>query len=132
MKKIVLVLLALVCLIMPLSVYATTGAGDTLLSDSQGNINDLALRVDELVGRVDSAKPTGTAVEQRRQLHTLRNEIDMLDNEIDLLDDKHKLAYLSSAISWEDYRALERELDKLEDKLDKAEDRLERTFHIHD
>ena len=128
MKKIVFVLFVTVCLIMPLSVNAATDTRDISLSDSQHYIDDLTFRVNVLVKRIESAKPTGTQEEQRIQLLTLRQEIDILDDEIDLLDDMHKLDYLSSSISWEDYKTLERVLDKLEDKLDKAEDKLERAF----
>ncbi|HHY52105.1 MAG TPA: hypothetical protein GX499_02525 [Clostridiales bacterium] len=99
---------------------------------SQYDMDALEAKVEDLVKRVEAAKPTGTAEEMRNQFFALHQEIETVDNEIDALDDKIGSDFMSGKLSWKDYFALERKLDRLEKRLDRAEDRLERTFHMDD
>lgn len=90
----------------------------------------LSAEVADLIKRVGTARPTGTAGERQRQFIELHQAIDRLDDKIDMLEDRVKADYLSGALTWEAYRNMDRRLDALGDRLDRAEDRLERVFRM--
>ena len=98
-----------------------------LIEESLRNdIDAMRAEVDDLVKRIEAARPRGTREEQRRQYFALDMEIDKLDDLIDLLEDRVKADYVSGVLTWEEYRGIDRELDRLEERLDRAEDRLEK------
>lgn len=129
MKKLKSALFLSFCFVMLFSTYTAVSAVSLSFADAQNEINNLTPRVDELITRVESSRPTGTMEERHRQFRALDKEIDVLESEIDLLEDKLELSYLSETLSWEEYRSLKRELDKLDDRLDQAEDHLEQIFN---
>ncbi|HBD86871.1 MAG TPA: hypothetical protein DC001_05530 [Clostridiales bacterium] len=139
MKKMILALFcAMICFIQaPMTADASVRSGIVPVPLSQAtagsyNIDAVAEKVNALVERINSATPTGTDDEKRRQFFALNREIDMMDREIDILDDRLEFDYMSDILSWGDYIVLERKLDALENLLDRAEKGLERRFGMDD
>lgn len=107
------------------------GVSSTIAS-VQNELDALGLEINELAGRVEAAKPTGTREEQQKQFFSLSMEIEQIDDKIDALEDRLHADYTSGTFTWEEYRTIERKLDALEDILDRADDLLERNFGMDD
>lgn len=107
-------------------------ANSSINTSLQNDLDALGLEVNGLASRVEAAKPTGTRDEQRKQFFSLSLELDQLDDKIDLLEDRVKADYTAGALTWEEYRTIERKLNAFEDILDHADDKLERIFRMDD
>lgn len=103
-------------------------------TDTSGNADfaSLSAAVQEMTAKADSAKPSGTAREQREQYYNLKKEMDDIDHQLDLYDDKLESQYRNGELSASEYRSQEKDIDKLEDALGASEDRLEILFGIDD
>lgn len=95
-------------------------------------IESLTKEVDEVIGKADSAVPSGNTDEKRTQFFQLKDELDAVDRRLDKFDDYIESLYKSGEIQYDDYRNKERTLEELEDKLDASEDKLEFNFGIDD
>ena len=62
----------------------------------------------------------------------LDSEFNALELEMDTYEDQQEGEYRSGSLSWDDYRALELQLEQIEDKLDTAQDKLEARFGVDD
>ncbi len=81
---------------------------------------------------MDTIVPASSSSESMEQFLTLKQEKKEIDDELDLHEDELERLYRQDALSRDDYKARERELERLEDRLDDAEDKLEYTFGIDD
>ena len=95
-------------------------------------MEELTAMVDAYVEKADAATPNGTVSENMEQFFSLKQEEKQIDHALDLHEDELENLYRRNVLTREEYKSLERDLERLEDRLDDAEDRLEYTFGIDD
>lgn len=96
------------------------------------NLDEIISAVEALIGRIRTARPSGTRQEQYSQFIGYRQEIDRLEDRIDVTEDKVKDDYRAGIITRAEYKNIDRILDTLDERLDRAEDQLERIFGMDD
>ena len=67
-----------------------------------------------------------------QELCNVKQEEKEIGDQLDRHEDELEYLYRSNALSREEYRTLDRELELLEDRLDASEDLLEYTFGMDD
>lgn len=82
--------------------------------------------------KVNAASSTGSASDDMEQFLTLKQEEKDIDHALDRHEDELEALYRKGSLTRDEYRPLERELERLEDRLDAAEDTLEYTYGIDD
>ena len=95
-------------------------------------MEELAEMVDEFTVSVGSATPDINNSGNLDQFFSLKREADQIDQALENHENSLEDQYRSGTISREEYRKLDKEIEKLEETLDSAKDRLEITFSIDD
>lgn len=90
-------------------------------------LEELTSMVEAYVEKADAA-----ASGDLEAFFSLKQEEKQLDDLLDSHEYELEDLYRQNALTQDEYRSQEQELEKLEDSLDGAEDRLERTFGIDD
>lgn len=102
------------------------------VQSSDATIQDLAQRTDDLVARANAAEVPSDANARIDAFFALDSEFNQLDGEIDAYENQKETEYRNGTLSWDDYRALELQLEQIEDNLGNAQDNLELRFGIDD
>lgn len=105
-------------------------ADDAAATDT--DLDALTQKVSDAVAKADATKPSGTTEQKRSQFFEQKAALDALDREVDTCEDDAETQYRSGTLSYDEFRARDRALEKLEDSLDDAEDRLEDRFGFDD
>ena len=95
-------------------------------------MEELSEMVDEFTVSVGSATPDINNSGNLDQFFSLKREADRIDQALENHENSLEDQYRSGTISREEYRKLDKEIEKLEELLDSAKDRLEITFDIDD
>lgn len=95
-------------------------------------IEDLSELVDEFTVSVGSATPDINNSGNLDQFFSLKREADQIDQALENHENSLEDQYRAGTISREEYRKLDKEIEKMEETLDSAKDRLEITFDIDD
>lgn len=95
-------------------------------------MEELSEMVDEFTVSVGSATPDINNSGNLDQFFSLKREADQIDQALENHENSLEDQYRTSTISREEYRKLDKEIEKLEETLDSAKDRLEITFGIDD
>lgn len=95
-------------------------------------MEDLSEMVDEFTVSVGSATPDINNSDNLDQFFSLKREADQIDQALENHENSLEDQYRAGTISREEYRKLDKEIEKLEELLDSAKDRLEITFDIDD
>lgn len=101
-------------------------------SYDDATIQDFSDRADDLIARVDKADVPNDRDTRIDAFFDLDSEFNALELEMDTYEDQQEGEYRSGSLSWDDYRALELQLEQIEDKLDTAQDKLEARFGVDD
>lgn len=101
------------------------GAGATTYT-----LEELTTMVNDYVAKAEAATPSGS--NDIEQFFSLKQEANQVENELERHEDELERQYRDGALTRDEYRANERELDHLDDLLDAAEDQLEYVFGIDD
>lgn len=110
------------------------GSG-TAAEETQTETQDYAAletAVNAQVEKMDAAVAEADEAKKVEQYFALKKEAEALDRQLDAYDDYLEGQYRNNAITMEELRTQERNLDMLEEKLDMAEDQLEVRFGIDD
>ena len=102
------------------------------ISASVYTMEELAEMVDEFVVSVGSATPDVNNSGNLDQFFSLKREGDQIEHALENRENSLEDQYRSKSISKEEYRKLDREIEKLEEFVDSAKDRLEISFGIDD
>lgn len=108
---------------------------DTNNNDSSATtytIEELTIMVDNFIASVGAVSPNPPNSENLDQFFTLKKEANLIDHALENYENSLETQYRSGALSREEFRTLDKEIEKLEETLDSAEDRLEITFGIDD
>ena len=95
-------------------------------------MEELSEMVDEFTVSVGSATPDINNSGNLDQFFSLKREADQIDQALENHENSLEDQSRSGTISREEYRKLDKEIEKLEELLDSAKDRLEITFDIDD
>lgn len=95
-------------------------------------LEELASMVDEFTVSVGSATPDVTNSGNLDQFFSLKREADQIDHALENYENSLEDQYRAGTISRDEYRTLDREIEKLDELLDSAFDRLEITYGIDD
>ena len=95
-------------------------------------MEELSEMVDEFTVSVGSATPDINNSGNLDQFFSLKREADQIDQALENHENSLEDQYRAGTISREEYRKLDKEIEKLEETLDSAKDRLEITFDIDD
>ena len=95
-------------------------------------MEDLSAMVDEFIVSVGSATPDINNLGNLDRFFSLKRQADQIEHALENHENSLEDQYRASVISREEYRNLDREIEKLEELLDSAFDRLEITFGIDD
>jgi len=95
-------------------------------------MEELSEMVDEFTVSVGSATPDINNSGHLDQFFSLKREADQIDQALENHENSLEDQYRAGTISREEYRKLDKEIEKLEELLDSAKDRLEITFDIDD
>ena len=95
-------------------------------------MEELSEMVDEFTVSVGSATPDINNSGNLDQFFSLKREADQIDQALENHENSLEDQYRAGTISREEYRKLDKEIEKLEELLDSAKDRLEITFDIDD
>ena len=95
-------------------------------------MEDLSELVDEFTVSVGSATPDINNSGNLDQFFSLKREADQIDQALENHENSLEDQYRAGTISREEYRKLDKEIEKMEETLDSAKDRLEITFDIDD
>ena len=101
-------------------------------TDATYSMEELSAMVDEYVVSVGSATPDINNSGNLDQFFSLKREADQIGHALENYENSLENQYRSGTISREEYRNLDREIEKLEELLDSAFDRLEIAFGIDD
>lgn len=93
-------------------------------------LEELASMVDEFTVSVGSATPDVTNSGNLDQFFSLKKEADQIDHALENYENSLEDQYRAGTISRDEYRTLDREIEKLDELLDSAFDRLEITYGI--
>ncbi len=88
-------------------------------------INDLDKKVDQLAKDVENYKPAKGDKNNKQAYRNLENRIEKLEHELDRLEDNMERSYRQDALTYAQYKELDRLEDKVENKLDRLDDQLE-------
>ena len=102
------------------------------ISASIYTMEELSEMVDEFVVSVGSATPDVNNSGNLDQFFSLKREGDQIEHALENRENSLEDQYRSKSISKEEYRKLDREIEKLEEFVDSAKDRLEISFGIDD
>ena len=114
------------------TVSANTLNHSNEITSSIYTLEELSAMVDEFTVSVGSATPDVTNSGNLDQFFSLKREADQIDHALENYENSLEDQYRSGTISREQYRSLDREIEKLDDLLDSAFDRLEITYGIDD
>lgn len=95
-------------------------------------LEELSAMVDEFTVSVGSATPDVTNSGNLDQFFSLKREADQIDHALENHENSLEDQYRAGSISRDEYRTLDREIEKLDELLDSAFDRLEITYGIDD
>lgn len=95
-------------------------------------MEELSEMVDEFTVSVGSATPDINNSGNLDQFFSLKKEADQIDQALENHENSLEDQYRAGTISREEYRKLDKEIEKMEETLDSAKDRLEITFDIDD
>ena len=95
-------------------------------------MKELSEMVDEFTVSVGSATPDINNSGNLDQFFSLKREADQIDQALENHENSLEDQYRAGTISREEYRKLDKEIEKMEETLDSAKDRLEITFDIDD
>lgn len=95
-------------------------------------LQELSAMVDEFVASVGSATPDVNNSSNLDQFFSLKRQGDQIEHALENHENDLEDQYRASTITREDYRKLDREIEKLEELIDSACDRLEIAFGIDD
>lgn len=95
-------------------------------------MEELSEMVDEFTVSVGSATPDINNSGNLDQFFSLKREADQIDQALENHENSLEDQYRAGTISREEYRKLDKEIEKMEETLDSAKDRLEITFDIDD
>lgn len=95
-------------------------------------LEELSAMVDEFTVSVGSATPDVTNSGNLDQFFSLKREADQIDHALENYENSLEDQYRAGTISRDEYRTLDREIEKLDELLDSAFDRLEITYGIDD
>ena len=95
-------------------------------------MEELSAMVDEFIVSVGSATPEINNSGNLDQFFSLKREADQIEHALENHENSLEDKYRTGTISREEYRTLDREIEKLEELLDSAFDRLEISFGIDD
>lgn len=95
-------------------------------------MEELSAMVDEFIVSVGSATPDINNLGNLDRFFSLKRQADQIEHALENHENSLEDQYRASVISREEYRNLDREIEKLEELLDSAFDRLEITFGIDD
>ncbi|MCM1569446.1 MAG: hypothetical protein NC081_08370 [Roseburia sp.] len=87
-------------------------------------MEELTSMVDAYLEKANAATPNGSS-EDMETFFSLKQEEKQIDDLLDIHEDELERLYRQNALSKDEYKSLEWELEKLEDSLDDVEDRLE-------
>ncbi len=115
----------------------TAGSSDTGVSNQAGGSAVTSETMEALTALVDgyTADVDALIAEESADLDRFFSEkqrAEEIDRALDRHEDELERAVRDGALAREDYRDLERKLERLEDRLDEAEDRLEFFFGMDD
>lgn len=110
----------------------TPSAGLPAGEDYTSAVAALGTEVQALIDKAAQATVPATYEESMDLYFEMKSEFKTLEYEIDELDSQMELDYLSGAITPQDYRSYEHQLDQMEDQLDTAKDQLELRLGIDD
>lgn len=95
-------------------------------------LKELSTLVDEFIASVGSATPDVNNSGNLDQFFSLKREADQIDHALENYENSLEDQYRAGTISREEYKNLDREIEKLDELLDSALDRLEIAFGIDD
>lgn len=95
-------------------------------------LEELSAMVDEFVASVGSVTPDVNNSGNLDQFFSLKRQGDQIEHALENHENDLEDQYRANTITREDYRKLDREIEKLEELLDSACNRLEITFGIDD
>ena len=95
-------------------------------------LEELASMVDEFTVSVGSATPDVTNSGNLDQFFSLKREADQIDHALENYENSLEDQYRAGTISREEYKTLDRDIEKLEELLDSTFDRLEIAYGIDD
>ena len=111
---------------------SNTSISSNEISPSIYTMEELSEMVDEFVVSVGSATPDVNNSGNLDQFFSLKREGDQIEHALENRENSLEDQYRSKSISKEEYRKLDREIEKLEEFVDSAKDRLEISFGIDD
>ena len=110
----------------------TTTPNSSEITATIYTLEELSAMVDEFVANVGAVTPDINNSGNLDQFFSLKREGDLIEHALENHENSLESQYRTGTITREDYRKLDREIEKLEEILDSASDRLEITFEIDD
>lgn len=95
-------------------------------------LEELSVMVDEFVASVGSATPDINNSSNLDQFFSLKRKGDQIEHSLENYENSLEDQYRAGTLTREDYKKLDREIERLEEHLDAAYDRLEIAFDIDD
>ena len=95
-------------------------------------LDELSSMVDEFVASVGSVTPDVNNSSNLDQFFSLKRQGDQIEHALENHENDLEAQYRAGTLTRDDYRKLDREIERLEDLIDSACDRLEITFGIDD
>ena len=111
---------------------------NTIINDSNQNLDsiytldELSTMVDEFVISVGSATPNMDITDNLEQFFSHKKQGNQIEHALENYENFLDSQYRMGNITHDEYRQIEREIDRLEDYVDSASDRLEIAFGIDD
>lgn len=102
------------------------------ITTSVYTLEELSAMVDEFIVSVGSATPDVTNSGNLDQFFSLKKEADQIEHALENHENSLEEQYRAGTISREEYKTLDRDIEKLEELLDSAFDRLEIAYGIDD
>ena len=99
---------------------------------ADATVADFSARADELIAEADAATPPADRSELIQMYFDYDSRFEALEHEIDLYDDQKELEYRNGAITFEQYRQIDIQLDTIEHKMDVSIESLEWRFGVDD
>ena len=107
---------------------ANTTAQNSSFDVTTATIESLTKAVDDATAAADAATASGNITDDRNQFFTLKAGLDAVDDQLDIYDDYIEMQQRQGAITFDDYRSREIEIEKLEDRLDLSEKKIGMDF----
>ena len=99
---------------------------------ADATVEDLSNRADALIAEADAATPPSDRSDLIQMYFDFDSRFEALEHEIDLYDDQKELEYRNGAITFEEYRQIDLQLDTIEHKMDVSIESLEWRFGVDD